>query len=366
MRKYGENFVKKKILYLGWLGFNNLGDELMWEIFREICKKEVDLTKVEIIPSNKRVDKNVFNGFDAVILGGGSLLVPNYIDLLYHAMKQHKKIIIWGSGVDWIEKPKLIKIQNNKRVANHFFSPSVEEKLREIIKYASYVGVRGPLTYKVLSQMGVDMQKVEQSGDPGLLLKNNQNRSAPLINGWNSNENIIGVNWGTALNRIYGRNEQAVEKQLIKAINQLINQGYKIYIYNVWEEDVAVNKRLYQKLQHSNNVKWSPNLYHQDELLKLIKRFVFTINLKLHANVISACAGIPFIALGYRFKVFDFAKSIGLSKMVISTDSNMIDKEILKLAREIQRNKPQMIKRFETSSFKSREKLTAAIKKYVK
>ena len=33
----------KRILYIGWLGSNNIGDELMWEIFNDLCSEYLDL-----------------------------------------------------------------------------------------------------------------------------------------------------------------------------------------------------------------------------------------------------------------------------------------------------------------------------------
>ncbi|WP_375541152.1 polysaccharide pyruvyl transferase family protein [Peribacillus frigoritolerans] len=42
--------------------------------------------------------------------------------------------------------------------------------MAEIVEYAKYVGVRGPLTYEVLKLIGVNTEKIQISGDPGMLL----------------------------------------------------------------------------------------------------------------------------------------------------------------------------------------------------
>ena len=39
-----------KILYLAWLGSNNLGDVYMWEIFRKLSLQYLDQQRFEVIP----------------------------------------------------------------------------------------------------------------------------------------------------------------------------------------------------------------------------------------------------------------------------------------------------------------------------
>ncbi|MDQ1004181.1 polysaccharide pyruvyl transferase WcaK-like protein [Neobacillus niacini] len=73
-----------------------------------------------------------------------------------------------------------------------------------------------------------------------------------------------------------------------------------------------------------------------------MQKCTFTINLKLHANVLSAVAGIPFIALGYRFKTFDFAISIGLGDLVVPTDDSNIHRSILNLVDYIEEHQDIM------------------------
>ncbi|MCM3166847.1 polysaccharide pyruvyl transferase family protein [Peribacillus frigoritolerans] len=140
---------------------------------------------------------------------------------------------------------------------------------------------------------------------------------------------IVGINWGTSFNRICGSNEIIVEDQLAETAKKLIQKGYKIYMFIVWKADINPSLRLYKKINDTQNVRLSTKYYHQNDLLNILQSCHFTINLKLHANVISAAAGIPFITLGYRFKSFDFAHSVGQNDFIISTDSQTITKEII-------------------------------------
>ena len=332
----------KRILYLGWLGFNNLGDELMWEIFNDLCGEYLDLTKYEIIPSNFSVDIADTSQYDCIVLGGGSLLLPGYIKILHQSMDEGKQILIWGSGYDWADKA-YVKILEDGKVPSYLFNDKTETLLIDIVNNASYIGVRGPLTYALLKSSKVNINKVEICGDVGLLLKHKPIPSFSPILKLNAEDKIIAINWGTSNNKIYGQNENDLEDQLAYTCRTLLNQGYKIYMYVLWGADIESSKRLYNKIDSTYGVILDTNIYTGGELLSILKQCSFSINLKLHANIISTVAEIPFICLGYRFKCFDYVKSLDLDELIIATDSKSIEQDILKVIDYINTNR-SMIK----------------------
>ena len=346
----------KRILYYGWIGYKNLGDDLMWDIFRNMSKTYLDKNKFKIIPflPNKNLKKIKF---DIIVLGGGSLIAPSFINDLDWAVKRKKKVIIWGSGYDRIDKIEMLKLINNKSAKHRFTSQDIRQ-LRNVISHAEFVGVRGPLTFRSLKQMGINNNKLHISGDPGLLLKPKK----PLDVSQNKRQKIVGINWGTTSNQIYGNNEVKVENQLVQAIKKLIKKGYKIYIYSVWKEDHKACTRLYQKIADNENVTLDLRYHHQDQLMEILRKFNFTINFKLHPNLISGAAGVPFIALGYRFKVYDFAKSVGLEKMVVPTDSTNIEQQILNLEKYISNNHQLIRNKYQNATRKYKGKLLTPFK----
>jgi len=342
----------KKVLYLGWLGHQNIGDELMWDLFREKFHTKADNEKYKLTHTDKRLknrltyNKNLLKNYDIIVLGGGSLLTPRYINILYHAIQVNKdiKIMIWGSGIDWIEKRYLnkfiLKKGNIGRINefNIFPHKGFTFKMQQIINHATFTCVRGHYTYKILQSMGLSLDKVTVSGDPGLLLHpvNGENR-------FTSESNLIAVNWGTAKNRLYGRNEMKLEKEMAASIKELNEKGYKVRIYPIWKDDLLPCQRLFQLIGDKENVELITSLYDQHQIMELIKDCKFTINFKLHANVLSAATGIPFIALGYRFKTFDFAQSIGLESLVVSTDDPNFGQSLLTAAKYIEENGPTLM-----------------------
>ncbi|MCY9514871.1 polysaccharide pyruvyl transferase family protein [Paenibacillus apiarius] len=322
----------KSILYLGWIGFNNLGDEWMWAMFEQMAKLHLSPEKYKVIPSMPGVDLKDLSGYDTVVMGGGSLLIPGYLDILHEAVRQEKRVIIWGSGHDRLNP---FSFGAGEPAESKEFSV----KVQEVVDHAAFCGVRGPWTFEYMRQMGVSMDRVTVSGDPAMLAS----PPASDANGKETSERWIGINWGTSYNRIYGKDEAYVEKQLASAASFLIEEGYKLYLYPVWGPDREACKRLYDKIAVSDKVVYDAETHAYEHYLQLMKRFDLTINLKLHANVLSAAADVPFICLGYRFKSFDFAHSIGLPQLAISTDASQLAERILNAAAHAQANRTTIL-----------------------
>jgi polysaccharide pyruvyl transferase WcaK-like protein len=332
--------LRKKILYIGWIGFGNLGDELMWDVFKQECDKRLDPEEYEIVPSKGGVDFKNPEPYDWVVLGGGSLILPGYIDILYRALQMGKKVMIWGSGIDWLDRRPSLTVNNLTES-----EATYRRKLAEVVKGAAYTGVRGPLTRKVLHDMGVNMARVEQCGDPGFLLARREQMIPQDANMWDASVDVVAVNWGTSYNRIYGGDESRVEEELVKALKQLILDGYRIYVYHVWGADKKPCDRLAAKLNDPLYVRTAPRVYNQYELISLLSVCRFSINFKLHPNLLSSIADVPFVALGYRFKVFDLVSSLDLSSCVVSTDEPRLGDIILKKMQHIERYHSEFLKK---------------------
>lgn len=335
----------KKLLYIGWIGFNNLGDELLWNIFKNTCRKYFKDDEIEITPSVPSVDLKNLEKFDTVVLGGGSLLLPGYLQVLQNALHKGKSVIIWGTGLDWIEKKNLDLLLEDKLFSlEQNFKQKDIEVLEEVIEKALFIGVRGPLTKKAIEIMlgNEKSKKVQLIGDPGLLLEGRfQGRRG-------EKKKVIGINWGTTFNRLYGGNEKLVEKQIVKTAKKLIAKGYKIMIYTVWPSDIPSCERLYKSINNPENVEIDKNCYTEQELIEKLSKCRATINFKLHANLLSLAAGVPAIALGYRFKVFDYAESLGLEHLVVSTDSLNLTQEILERVEIIENTGETILKQYES------------------
>ncbi|WP_020616165.1 polysaccharide pyruvyl transferase family protein [Paenibacillus daejeonensis] len=332
----------KKILYIGWVGYRNLGDELMLDLFKQRLLASGGEYQLEVQNNEPGYMQDAsIEPYDCVVLGGGSILSglmqvidPVVINFLKQTIHLNKKLVIWGSGIDWLPHSSIAALQRQEPVALDI-PESLVTTLREVFAHSVWAGVRGPYTQAILTQLGV--HNVQVSGDPGFLMTRTRDT------GNETSERIIGVNWGTALNRIYGGDELRVEDQLAEALCRFASEGYAIYLYTMWNQDQTAINRLYHKISPNDKVIMDKKIYHQDDLISLIQSFDFTINLKLHANYLSVAAEVPFIALGYRFKVFDFAHSIGMEDYVISTNDPNLKDRMLETAGQISAVRPHLV-----------------------
>jgi polysaccharide pyruvyl transferase WcaK-like protein len=136
-------------------------------------------------------------------------------------------------------------------------------------------------------------------------------------------------------------------------------------MYIVWKADIGPSQRLYNKINDPKNVTLSTHFYHQTELLRILQNCIFTMNLKLHANVLSATAEIPFITLGYRFKSFDFAYSVGMENYSISTNSLYITDDIQIKEELIIQNKSKIVEKLQFYKKEYSERLVQPFKKKI-
>lgn len=333
-----------RILYLGWVGANNVGDELMLENFKALAYKKFGpkCRVTGIFPSEAY---NNFAIYDMVVLGGGSVLLEGFINIMYRALEQGKRIMIWGTGYDELLGEKFINRIENSYISPYIYSDATEVKLNEIAKKADFFGVRGPLTYKILEKSNVDMSKVFISGDVGFLLEGEELDMAGTNLDFTKEDKVVAVNVGTSNNRIYGQREDVVIESVTRACNKLIKQGYKIYLYSVWTRDLDYSLQVYQRLEPSSEVILDLVIHSGSELVTIMQNCIFSINFKLHGNVISAVAGTPFICLGYRLKAYDLLKSIDCEDLNISTDKENLEEEILNKVLYIQENSEAIIEK---------------------
>ncbi|WP_210657964.1 polysaccharide pyruvyl transferase family protein [Paenibacillus lignilyticus] len=313
----------RKVLYLGWIGFNNLGDEWMWEMFRDMAKTHLKEEDHLVIPSLPHVEWKKVSEYDTIVLGGGSLVIPGYIDLVYEALELGKTTVIWGSGHDRLHKwipspdgqPKPEPADENARY---------RERLKAVMDQSAYCGIRGPWTKDYIDSLGAMSNKITVSGDSAMLMNAlNQvtaSEQAGSVGSFQGHHRTIGINWGTSYNRIYGGNEIQVEDKLAQTCRSLLALGYRLHLYSVWGPDREALSRLYSKLGHDERVTFDAKVYAAADYVRLLTGLEATINLKLHANLLSAAANVPFVCMGYRFKSFDLMHGLGLAHWIVSTD----------------------------------------------
>lgn len=336
----------KKILYLGWLGHHNIGDDLLIDIFKKMLLNCNSTAIIKQYDPTRRRNINL-KSFDLIILGGGSLLRnSDFVQLCLKANKMNIPTIIWGTGTDIRIKDKAQKSisQYNTSKNGPIISKNqiLDKSIINAVKKSILAGVRGNITKFLLNSNDVKI-----IGDPGIVFSKVFNElplNAELEELNLSNENTVLVNWGTSNNRILGNNEQMVEEKLKIAVTKLLERGYKVVIYPIWSKDVQVCHTFANKIKHKNLICIN-KLYNVYDLARLIQSCKFTINLKLHANILSMSYGKPFICLGYGLKCYDFVDSINSEDLYIPTDK-VTGSRILEKVNHINKNYEIIQERF--------------------
>nr|WP_275420148.1 polysaccharide pyruvyl transferase family protein [Fervidibacillus halotolerans] len=342
---------KKKILYLGWLGQQNIGDEVLFQLFEKMFKRysnQSENVQIDAFSTEPGYQYNA-SDYDLVVLGGGSLLhIPYWLNICTEAINKNIPVVSWGTGIDgFFKSHHLQSIALSEQIANQY---------RNIFEKFDYLSVRGPFSKNALLNIGVK-NTIDEIGDPALVYADEFLKESHFEK--KKNHQIL-INWGTSYNNVFGKNEQAVEQELVKIAKLLISKGYSIVIYPIWKEDIPAVLRLGKKI-NDEKCKVISEVYDADALQKLISESYMTINFKLHANILSASANVPFISLAYRGKCIDFAKSIDCLEYVIPTDDVTV-KKVLKLVKYIENHYQKVVHQIKNGKEKYKPKIIHSLK----
>lgn len=297
----------KNILYLGWLGKGNVGDDVLFELFKQLFYKHYPTRKntavnIDSYPIVNHYEIDLSN-YDLIVLGGGSLLhLPYWLHICSIGISKNIPVASWGTGIDGLFKSEgeAITLANPLRA------------YQSIYNQLDYISVRGPYTKTMLQHAGTK-KDIYVIGDPAL------HYSTAGENVAANNQHIM-VNWGTAYNHLSKECESDAEDELCLAIRTLIEKGYHISIYPIWIADIPAVRQLALKVNHPRCIALE-KVYEAKILLKMLQQCYATINLKLHANVLSAAANRPSISLAYSGKCFDFAVGLGMLEYTIAVES---------------------------------------------
>jgi glycosyltransferase involved in cell wall biosynthesis len=271
------------IEYVGLAGHSNLGDDAMLSAIRSV------------MPWAK-VDVGV-DGASAVMLGGGTL---------------------FNAGSYYRNKAERVDGPNNERIvfgtgmrSPEFFGVTEQyDEWEPFLRSSLLVGVRGPHTLDSLRSWGYE-GPAEIIGDPALSL------SVP--EGVEPVAGRVVVSPLFTSGESWGKDDGAVFDQFAATIGRLAGEGRDVVLMTAHPND----DRWALEIMRKAGLSALPYLAGYDDLdnsLRLIASADLVIGERLHAVVLAAAMGTPFVAVEYRPKVRDFAASVGRDDVVVRTD----------------------------------------------
>lgn len=336
----------RNILYLGFLGFNNLGDEVCYQAFLQNAARTNPNRKYHVIPYDLRSKPSIAQikrdvSVDDVVIGGGSLLQGTaFINPAMEAVSLKLPLWIYGTGIDYMDEgyAKSVAQGHFPLMPAAFENKDIDRgALKTIFETSRYNGVRGPLSLHFLKRHCMIEKKIHIIGDPGLVYHPTPDRSIlDQIRGLlQPVSRIIAINWGSSYNSIFGHNEHHVRQQVAQMARNRINSGYQIVIFPMWDNDQEACRQLYDDINMPGRCILVPRVPSIDSICALLKKARLSVNFKLHANILSALVNTPFVSLAYRSKCFDFALSMNQYYHCISTAEPDISEKIGHLANKI-------------------------------
>jgi hypothetical protein len=330
-------------IYVGWVGYLNLGDEAMYELcrtrFSGIRWSRLEDVSYELHPgqiirrghqspnqmleaiteelSNQRRLRSLatktlqkvanLTGRQVGLYGGGTLINRNAdaLDQYISVRKRSGHLVpTFGTGV----------IQPNFWSTREAGWTNRLKEWAAVLAELPVAGVRGPMSKALLDDAGA--RNVVVCGDPAVSFHrpySNQPRPArregPLR---------VGLNTGDCSGQLWGRAED-VSDSFVALARWLRQSGHQVEIIPVWTRDVEPCLEVARRAQLDRSAV-SSVCYAHDAFLERVEKLDLMVCLKLHAGVLAAAANVPFVSVEYQPKCRDFAASLGWEDFVLRTD----------------------------------------------
>jgi len=359
-----------KILISGYYGFNNIGDESILKAVVDNLQEQLDGIDITVLSQNpastsekygvKSADRKSISAIlasvgkcDLLISGGGSLLqdatskrsIIYYLAIIKIALLMRKKVMIYSQGIGPINS------KFNRRLT------------AKILKKVSGIVVRDDTSKELLTEIGIEPNRVVVTADPVLRIK-----PVPLSVGAKILEDegfvaqegkrIVGI-------AVRERRQNSVFiDELCISIEKLVEkQNAQIVLIPFhFSEDMPVIEEIERRL--GNKVFAVKNKYLTEEMMSIIGNMDVLLGVRLHALIHAAIMNVSMIAVSYDPKINSFMSSVGMKAMCSIYDFNneffmeefsktIEDEE--KVKKRVQTNIKELIQKLDSSELMIKE-----------
>ncbi|MBI4398936.1 MAG: polysaccharide pyruvyl transferase family protein [Candidatus Omnitrophica bacterium] len=308
-RNFSSNGIARGY-YVGFSG-ENLGDEaLRHSIF--------SLFDSRVLFSHSRgaavrfMEKQGLLRWNMLMLGGGTLLLRSQNVLDSISVKGIQKRVVFGTGA---ANPAFWKDVS----ANY----GAREDWLRFLNSCEYIGVRGPISKKILEEIGVK-KEVRLIGDPALYFT--REIRTPLTPALaNGHTRKLGVNVGTThdgdrRSLLWGGDEEKFLRRFAHFLTLMSQDGWEIELIPVWQKDMEAIRRVISDSGLGNRIRVFKDFHSVRKTIDKMETFDVFIGQKLHSVILACCANRPSIMVEYRPKCRDFMASMDLESWTVRTD----------------------------------------------
>jgi polysaccharide pyruvyl transferase WcaK-like protein len=303
---------KKKAIYIGCTGHENLGDEGILKAIRLMLQADFFLYDIFYPkPSSGRyLRKLLVKNPDYIILGGGTIIrkkaSESYLKILLNVKKKYPKakIAILGPGVA------------DPDFANYIGFPVDIPNWKSFLKQSSFVAVRGTHSKKTLESWKLD-NPVHIFHDPAVYFTRNSFNKK-------SKNKKIGLNFANIGDRIFGKNNDLISEFALTFVRKLQEEGWEIYLYPTTPSDLFYMLEGIG-LKNNKGMHIYSNYLKLDESLDFLESLDVFLGQRLHSIIFAATVGTPFFALEYEPKTSDFLDTINLLNYSCRVDQLDVD-----------------------------------------
>ena len=285
---------RNAVSYTGWLGHQNLGDEILHEAAEE-CFASVNLVSYPLSNRNFLNRLAATKRHSLAVLGGGTLIGGHPPFERYKSeLAKAKGGLVFGAGVSPLAPDAPI--------------PPWLENWGSVLRTLAYAGVRGPDSAATLARVGVN---AEVLGDPVCWFSQAEAY-------WQPKDKLMGLNVGQANGSMYG-DENTVQKVFADFARAAIQRGWKIEFFCVWPEDLEVTRKVAAEAGINNptiHCIYQNARVYQDR----VRSMKVYVGIKLHAVALAMSANVPSLMIEYRPKCMEFMNTMGMGAYVRRCD----------------------------------------------
>lgn len=293
--------TRTRLAYIGGAGDGNLGDDAMSVMASRLLPR-ARLVPYSFPAQERRLALLGLSGrrfFDGAILGGGTFINPAAVGPVSTALDQGLELFSLGTGVGSF---------GFAMTTNPTLEPWVT-----LLRRFEAIGVRGPRSKNALERLGVT--GVEVTGDLALAFA----PSEPAARSERRPCFAVNVTLPPPQQSASWGAERLI-RELVRTLQRLERLGLEPLFVGMHESDRPALEQLVRAVGRPDAPLHFPRS--AEQFIAFVGPCAFTIAVRLHAAVLSACAGVPPLSLGYRDKCLDFMESVELADWHLALDGD--------------------------------------------